>query len=184
VQIPADAQNDLSELSPADRPPSCDGRFFIAESSAGQAVIDDLFTRKFGSAAPVHGHHIIAWYRNDWLAFVPVAYLNLLPFSGAMLVGGGCTDGRAFEHMPPEHRNEIREAGGVLYYMLRFGFHRFAGECEAYFGHVGDPRAEEVDLRAGFRHTQHENLVAYFHKPITDDRKAELTHKVVQLGAF
>ena len=184
MQNPPDAQKDLKQLPPEDRPPSCGGRFFICESSAGADVVNDLFTRKFGSPAPGHGHHIIAWYRNDWYSFLPVAYLNLLPFSGAMLVGGGCTDGQAFEHMTPEHRSEIREAGGVLYYMLRFGFHRFAGECEAYFGHVGDPRAEEVDLQAGFRHTGHQNLVACFHKPITDDRKTELTEKVAQLRSF
>jgi hypothetical protein len=184
VQNQADPQSNLNDLPPEDHPPSCDGRFFISECSAGPEVINDMFVRKFGSTAPEHGHHIIAWYRNDWRSFVPVSYVNFLPWSSVILVGGACTDGGAFKQMSPEHPDQIRAAGGAYFYLLRFAFHRFADQCEAYFGHVGDARAEEVDLKAGFNHTGHKHLVACFHKPTSDERNAELTEEIHKLGAF
>lgn len=150
----------------------------------GPFFIGNMFRRKFGDPAPEHGTHVICFYRSDWDHFLPVSYLNFLPWDEVILVGGGMTDGRAFAHMSGDLAEQIRESGGMLYHMLRFGFHHFRDQCEAYFGHAGDPRAYEVDLRAGFEPTGHENLIAHFHKPISTDRRAFLIEKIRQIGAF
>jgi len=101
-----------------------------------------------------------------------------------MLVGGGMTDGRAFEHMTGDLPEKIRASGGTLYHLLKFGFDKFKNQCEAYFGHAGDPRAYEVDMQAGFEPTEHQYLLAHFHKPLTTERKNHLIEKIHSIGPF
>lgn len=159
-------------------------KLVVTEVADGPFLVGDLFQRKFGGQVPDYGHHLLALYRRDWHHVVPVGYLNLLPYETVMLVGGGCTDGRSFAYMTQADQQRVTAAGGVLYYLLRYGFERFASQCEAFFGHVGDPRAEEVDLRAGFVHTGHDNLLVNFHKPLERTRRAYLTEQIRSLGPF
>lgn len=159
-------------------------RLIVTEVVDGPFLASGIFNRKFGGNAPDYGHHLLALYRRHAHHYLPVGYLNLLPWESVILVGGGCTDGAAFPYMTAEDRQKVTEAGGILYYLLRYGFEQFADRCEAFYGHVGDPRAEEVDLRAGFVHTGHENLIVNFHRPLPDSTKAELTAKVLALGPF
>ena len=52
------------------------------------------------------------------------------------------------------------------------------------FGYAGDERAYEVDLKAGFRPTGHQHLIAHFHKPVTDERRRHLIEKIHAIGPF
>jgi len=150
----------------------------------GPFFIDELFRRKFAHPAPEFGHAVIAFYRRSRQHFIPLCYVNFLPYDEVILVGGGMTDGRAFEQMGDGLPDRIRASGGMLYHVLRFGFDRFKDECEAYFGHAGDARAYEVDLKAGFEPTGHQYLIAHFHKPVTAQRKAQLIGKIHAIGPF
>jgi hypothetical protein len=67
---------------------------------------------------------------------------------------------------------------------LRFAFDHFKDECEAYFGHAGDKRAYEVDIRAGFEPTPHKHLIVHFHKPISRQRKEYLIDEINKIGPF
>jgi len=151
-----------------------DGAFFIG----------DLFQRKYAHAAPGIGNHVVCFYRKDYHHFIPLAYLNFLPHDEVMLVGGGMTDGKTFACMSGDLGDRIRASGGMLYHMLRFGFDHFKGQCEAYFGHAGDKRAYEVDMRAGFEPTKYQYLIGHYHKPVTAERKSYLIDMVNDLGPF
>lgn len=133
---------------------------------------------------PEYGRQLIAMYRKDSHHFVPVGYLNVWRHGMVALVGGGCTDGRAFARIEPEHGQAIRDSGGTLFNLLRYSFTRMATDYEAFFGYCGDARAEEVDLQAGFKHTGVPMLLANFHRPIDAPRKRELIAEVAALGPF
>lgn len=158
--------------------------FLCTQVESGAFFADEMFRRAFDHDLPDWGHHLVLFYRKSPTHFIPLTYLNFAPHENVILVGGGVTNGRAFEHVEPTHARKLREMGGGLYLMLRYGFEKFADECDAYFGHAGDARALEVDLQAGFERTRHAYLLANFHKPLPEAYKEELIEKVNALGAF
>jgi hypothetical protein len=158
--------------------------FQVVEVDSGPFIAGESFRRKFAQDAPTFQHHLIAFYRKSWDHLVPMGYLNFRPFENTHLVGGGLTDGRSFDHLLPEHAEAITHAGGILYLMLRTGFCKFSPRCDGIFGHVGNPRALEVDLMAGFERTQHEKLVAFFPRPISNSMKQKMIAKINALGPF
>jgi hypothetical protein len=165
-------------------PTIADDRFRVCEVSDGRFFAGPIFERKLGGDLPDHGRHLVAFYRHDPFRFTPLGYLNILGHEGQALVGGGCVDGRAFADIPAADASAIRAAGGVLYALLRYAFEALADDYEAFFGYCGDARAEEVDLRAGFRHTRYEHLLAHFHRPLPAARREALIDRVHALGPF
>lgn len=164
--------------------PALDKRFRVIEVSDGRFVAGAIFERKLGGELPDYGRHLVAVYRQSPFCLVPLGYLNILEHERVALVGGGCTDGRAFAQVPDEHCRAIRDRGGVLYALLRHAFTELADDYEAFFGYCGDARAEEVDLKAGFSHTRHPQLLAHFHRTLGEERERELTDRVFALGQF
>lgn len=156
----------------------------ITAVSDGPFFVDELFKLKFGGPAPDYGHSVIAFWRKDYQRFVPLCYTNFLPYEGVILVGGAMTDSRVLRQLPADTRQEIRAGGGAYYAVLKYAFHRFGPECEAFFGFAADTRALRVDLAAGFEHTGHENLIVHFHKPLAAAQKHSLIEKIHQIGAF
>lgn len=160
-------------------------RFIIVtEVDDGPAFAETIFQRKFNQSPPAFPHHIVAFYRQSQGSFIPLSYLHIRPWGDFYLVGGGCTDGRVFALMSDVEREQIRATGGLLLKTLRYSFERFADRCEAYFGYCGDPRAYEVDMQAGFVPTDHEYLIARWHRTLPETRKHELTQIAHALGPF
>jgi hypothetical protein len=77
----------------------------------------------------------------------------------------------------------IKDAGGISEQLLRVTFARLA-DAPAIWGYVGDPLAEKVDLRAGFRHTNHQHIMVYWNKELSAEEKEQRLAKVVALGPF
>ena len=157
----------------------------ISEFDNATAVVGDLFARKFGHPIPHWRHDLIAFARraSDGV-LVPLSYAKFMPFASVILVGGCCTDGRAFTLLEQEQRDALTAAGGVMAQLLRHGFDLFADRCDAYFGYCGDARAWEVDLSAGFEPTGHDKLLAHWHKPLDTRLKTSLVAMAASLGAF
>lgn len=156
----------------------------VTEVADGPFFATSLFQRKFNDTPPGFPHHIVTFFRESEFSYVPLSYLHFRRHEEVYLVGGGCTDGRGFARMSEQQRERVRASGGPLFNALRYGFARFAGECEAYFGHCGDARAYEVDMAAGFVPTAHQYLLAHWHRPITPARQHELVEKINALGPF
>lgn len=156
----------------------------ISEVDDGRAFAEAIFQRKYAQSAPDFPHHVVAFLRREDGAFVAASYLHFTLHEDVVLVGGGATDGRAFNQVPAEVGEAIRDRGGLLLQTLRFGFRKYADHCEAFFGHCGDPRAFEVDMQAGFQPTRVEHLLAYWHRLLDDKRREALIDKVTALGPF
>jgi hypothetical protein len=156
----------------------------ITTVNDGSFFIDELFQKKFGSAAPQYGHSVICFYRSNWDHFLPLCYGNFLPHEEVILVGGVMTDGRTFRHLPQELSEKINDAGGIYYHVLKYAFEAFKDNCEAYFGLAENPRALAVNLTAGFEPTKYQHLIVNFHKPITAERKTYLIEKIHGIGPF
>jgi hypothetical protein len=156
----------------------------ITEVSSGAFFADDFFSRSFGENVPPYGHHIVCFYRKSPSHFLPLGYVNFLEYEEVILVGGAVTNGAAFKLVDESHAAQIREAGGVYYQLLVYSFKAFAERCEAYFGYVGDERAYEVDIQAGFEPTGHDRLIVNFHKPLETERKEALIAKMHAVGPF
>ncbi len=166
-------------------PGQCPECLVFLEVNQARELIGELFERKFNTPFRVdYGHHQIAFYKRHEHHYVPLGYLNMLPYKQVILVGGGMTDGRAFKHVEPQHASQISAAGGVLYWGLKHAFSYYADQCLAFFGYVDDERAHAVDLKAGFADTEHDKLVVNFHKPLSTVKQRKLIRLVHQLGPF
>lgn len=154
------------------------------EVDPGAFFAGEFFTRAFSHQLPDWGHHLVCMYRKSAELFVPLTYVNFSQNDEVILVGGAVTNRKAFEHVDPAHAAQLREIGGAYFQLLKFGFSKFADQCDGYFGYTGDQRALEVDLAAGFEHTRHQYLIVNFHKPLPEARKDELIEKVSRLGPF
>ncbi len=157
----------------------------ISEFDDPQAVAGELFQRKFGHPIPDWRHDVVAFARRSSdAALVPISYAKFAPFGNVILVGGCCTDGRAFAHLDQAQKDALTAAGGPMAQLLRYGFSRFADSCDAYFGYCGDARAWEVDLSAGFEPTGHDKLLVHWHKPLNDQMRRGLVAMAHAIGAF
>lgn len=164
-------------------PPQPDFLLISAFDAAGK-VMNETFQRKFSHPMPEWKHDLVAFVRRADGTLVPLSYAKFMPFANVMLVGGCCTDGRAFAQIDAAQRDALTAAGGSMAHVLRHGFARFAEHCDAYFGYCGDARAWEVDLSAGFEPTGHEKLLVHWHKPLPDQLKRALVAMVQSIGAF
>jgi len=165
-------------------PAPLDSFLTVTELDEGATSFGPMFQHKFRETIPDFPCHLGVFLRLDGPRLVPLSYLHFRPFGDIMLVGGGCTDGRAFALMTPEQCAQVKAAGGILLHNLRYGFERFADRCDAFFGYCGDPRAYEVDMQAGFVPTPHERLIARWHKPLDEVRRRALIAKAHAIGPF
>ena len=156
----------------------------IGEVERGDRLIRALFQRKFAGPPPEFGHHLIAFHARADGSYVPAAYLHLWTQGTIGLVGGGCTDGHVLRAMSAQERGAVDAAGGMLLQMLGFCFAKFEPGLEAFFGHCGDARAKEVDLRAGFRETRVPFLLVRPNRELTPARSEELLRQAEAIGRF
>jgi hypothetical protein len=156
----------------------------VAEVERGDRFIRGLFQRKFGHSPPDFGHHLIAFHARGDGSFMPAAYLHLWTRETIGLVGGGCTDGQVIRAMGTHERAQVRDSGGLLLQMLGFCFTKFEPGLEAFFGHCGDDRAKEVDLRAGFRETRVRHLLYRPNRELPPERAEALLRQAEAIGDF
>lgn len=161
-----------------------DDILLVTEVDRGPDFAGELFRRKFAQELQDVDRHVVAFYRQAPDRFVLLSYMHYWLRDDVCLVGGGCTDGRAFAHVAPADAQRIRAAGGVMLQTLRFGFRKYAPRCEAFFGYCGDARAWEVDMAAGFVPTQHPHLIVHWHRELPPARQAELIERVRGFGPF
>lgn len=165
-------------------PPDVRRFLTITEIDDAEFVAGALFRRKFGSPPPDFGRHLVAFYRDSAGALHLAGYSHMRPFGDVYLSGGSCSEGGTIRAMAPADREALYAAGGVWYLILRYAFQRFAGCCDAFFGHCGDARAREVAFQAGFEDAGHEHLIVRWHKPMHPNFRRALVAKTHALGPF
>lgn len=156
----------------------------ITEIDSAHFLAGELFRRKFGDPPPDTPRHVVALYRDDAGAVHLAGYSHMRPFGDVYLSGGSCTNGETLRRMTEHEREALQAAGGVWYLILKYAFAKYADDCDAYFGHCGDPRALVVAQEAGFVKLEHEHLIAHWHKPLHETVRRALIAKVHALGPF
>ena len=156
----------------------------ITEIDHADFLVDALFRAKFGEGPPEEAHHLACLYRGPDGASFLAGYSHMRPFGDVYLSGGSCTSGDTIRRMQPHERAAVEASGGVWFWLLKYAFRKYADECDAFFGHCGNPRALQVALAAGFSKTEHEPVIVNWHKPLHESIRRALLAKVVALGEF
>lgn len=165
-------------------PQTLHGFVTISEVDRADFLVSPLFRRKFGHPTPDFPRHLVAFYRAPDSSLHLLGYSHMRPFGDVYLSGGSCTEGDTIRRMQPQEREALQAAGGIWYWILKYAFRKYAGCCDAYFGHCGDARALEVALAAGFEVTEHTHVIAHWHKPLHPSIRRALIAKVHALGTF
>ena len=155
----------------------------IDEVTDAESVAGDLFRRHFHAAPPNYGRHFVALYRAGRDGSQCIGYIHYSFFEDMYLIGGMVIDKGAYRRIPLLHRRVIRDAGGIAEKMLRDTMARCPG-APAFWGHVGDKLAYEVDYRVGFRPTGHPHVIVFWNREISEKEKIARTARVAALGPF
>jgi len=160
------------------------GTYEIADA---RGIADDLFRRSFGHDAPGEPRHFVLVH------FPPpdadeahprvVAYVHQRALDEVFLCGGMCVDERAYRQFPRWLFEAVKSEGGLATIVTRDSI-AMLGDSPASFGHVGEPRARQADLRTGFVDTGIEHLMVFWRREIPQPEKRRLIEKVAAHGAF
>ena len=152
------------------------------DDAAAAREVGPLFRRLFDDDLPDFPRHFVLRYVGGD-APVPLAYAHFTPWEGCYLGGGMAFDERAYRRLPPAHRTRIRAAGGVTEFLLRRA-RALLADAVALFGHVGEPRAERVDLRAGYERTAWPHVIVCWQRELPRAERDALLARVAALGPF
>jgi|SoiMethySBSTD1v2_1073268.scaffolds.fasta_scaffold1980603_2 hypothetical protein len=147
----------------------------------------DLFRRAFNHDIPDYPRHFVLIYtppaETGDTAERVVAYVHQTPFGDVHLGGGMCVDERAYRDFPRWLFAEVRREGGLATIVTRDSL-AMLGDSVAAFGHVGEPRARQADLRTGYVDTGRPHLMVVWRKPLSDAEKARILDRVEAHGPF
>lgn len=161
-----------------------DSFILLTEVSEGARLADPIFRRAFGHGANDFGHHLLALYDGGDLGWIPVTYVKYWEAEGLMFSGGACTDGRAIRKMSDEQRAIIAEAGGVLFWLMRFAEQRLSADKPATFACCGDERSWAVVQKLGYERTQYPYLIVRWHNRPEEQEALAMIDQVHRLGLF
>jgi len=162
---------------------SIDDIIRVEEVADAEFFIGDLFRRRFHCDPPNYPRSFVAFYQPVRGSLEAVGFVHYLAHEDTYLCGGLVIDERRYRQMPAEHRMAIKAAGGISEKLLRATFARLK-DAPAIWGYVGDALAEKVDLRAGFRHTNHPHIMVCWNRELPEEEKERRLAKVVALGPF
>jgi hypothetical protein len=158
------------------------GWFRVIEVDDVESYAGALFRRCFRTAPPDSPRHYVA--RVDLGDEErTIGYIHYSRLDDVYLGGGMCIDERVLRRLPPERRARLKAAGGITEQMLRYTCADLA-DARAIFGYVGDKRAERVDLRAGFQHTEFERVIVFWPRKVPEIEQRTLIERVAKLGPF
>jgi len=157
----------------------------VTEVDHADLFISELFQRKFHSHPPDFQRHFVAFYKpeSDSAQVIPAGYVHQTPYLGCYLCGGLVIDDRVYRNMTREQRQLIREAGGIAELLLRYSFSKL-DNTKAIWGYVGDKKAEKVDLRVGFVHTDVKPIMVCWKQALSEQEKHQLLEQIIAVGPF
>jgi hypothetical protein len=161
-----------------------DDFIIITEVDRGPVFAEALFKRKYRVRVPDFRHHVVAFWKRDGGAFVPVSYVHFTDCGDIMLIGGACTDGELLRTMSEAQRAAIDEDGGINLAVTRYCLTRFGPRCDAVFGHCGDARSWDILSRCGFERVREPYLIARWSRPLEDARRLEMIEKATTFAPF
>lgn len=157
----------------------------VIEVDNADLFVTALFQRKFHSPPPDFQRHFVAFYKPDLKQHpvIPIGYVHQTPYLDCHLCGGLVIDDRIYRTMPIEHRQSIRQVGGIAELLLLDSFSKLLN-TKAIWGYVGDAKAEKVDLRVGFVHTTVKPIMVCWKQELAQQEKDALLEQIVAIGPF
>jgi hypothetical protein len=188
LRPPAPLRTIVSRIFAGNRPPaSWRDHLQTYEVDDVRGIAEGLFTRAFGHPPPVEGRHFVLVYfpaagSRDRQPRV-VAYTHQRALGELYLAGGMCVDERIYRTFPRPLFEAVKTEGGLATIVMRASF-GMLGDSPACFGHVGEPRARQADLRAGFVDTGRRHLMVHWRRELPEAEKERLIAKVDAHGPF
>lgn len=164
--------------------PPLESFIVVTEVAEGAPFAEPIFQRKYAAAAPLHGHHLLAWYRSVDGSWRPASYLNYFPFRDAMLIGGACTDGRVLRSMSEAEQLAIEASGGLMMQLVRYGEAKFEASSVGTFGHCGDVRSWSVLAQCGYVRLNDPHLIVRWNRAPEGIALDGLLAAVKSIGPF
>jgi len=167
-------------------PIAIDDAFLIVEVDEAEAIVGDLFRRRFATDNfPAEPLHYIAFARLPNKQLLSLGYVHYILWEGSALCGGLVIDDLHYLNLPANYRKSIHKAGGVAELLLRQTFARLPANTTPIWGHVGNKQSEKVCLRVGFEHTDSKFVMAVWKdQSLTAAQKQDWVTKVEALGSF
>lgn len=156
----------------------------VTEVDHGPAFVEPIFQHRYQQSAPDFPHHIVAFWRRDDGAFLPICYAHFSNAGEILLGGGACTDSRVLRRLSVEQRNALRATGGIYQHTLAYAVKHFSPRYAAIFGYCGDALAERVDLAVGFAKTEHAHLLVYWTRELAPAQRTVLLAQAHAVGPF
>lgn len=158
----------------------------VSEVDRGPDFAGAMFQRKYGRDArvPDFRHHVVAFWKRDDGAFLPVSYVHLTDWGDIFAAGGACTDGNILRSMSPQQQEAVTAAGGINLAVSRYYVAEFAPRCDALMACCGDARSWEVVAQCGFERVREPHLIARWSRPLDAERKHELIEKAAAFAPF
>ena len=157
------------------------------EAAEASAAAGALFRRRFGHDVPGYPRHFELVYAPPGAqapgARQVVAYVHQSPYRGVHLTGGMCVEEGAYRRFPRWLFAQVRAQGGLATVVTRDSL-ALLGDSPAAFGHVGEPRARQADLRTGYVDCGPPHLMVYWRRSLPEAEKARLVEMVAAHGPF
>lgn len=176
---------DEPTLAPVELVRDFDTMFHVVEVADADFLVGTLFRRRFATNTfPSTPKHFVAFYRDMSGGLLPLGYVHHELWEGQALTGGLVIDDRLYRRVPSMDREAIRSRGGVAELLLRDSFALLPQDLIGIWGYVGNPQAEKVDLRVGFRHTSVKHVMVIWRNAPDDAVKAYWLQRIVAYGPF
>lgn len=147
------------------------------------ALAGDLFRRRFGHPIPDYPRHFVLRCLDGGAAPRVVAYVHQLALNEVYLCGGMCVDEGAYRLLPKPLFAAVKSEGGLATIVTRDSI-AMLGDAPAVFGHVGEPRARQADLRTGFVDTDRPPLMVVWRAHLPAHEQRRLIDMVAAFGPF
>jgi hypothetical protein len=157
------------------------------EVEDASTLADELFRRSFGHGTPAEPRHFVLVYFPPVDAADPqprvVGYSHHRALDEVYLGGGMCVDERVYRQFPRWLFEAVKAEGGLATLVARDSI-GMLDDSPACFGHVGEPRARQADLRTGFLETGLPHLMVFWRREVPEAEKQRLIAKVAAHGPF
>src|SRR5260221_1275062 len=177
------------------REDSLDESLRIFETSDASRYAEELFRECFDAAFPIprdkiglpiptppeRWHQFVALYRWPDGSEEAVGFCNWIRHADVYLQGGMCVRKNFYRRLPRQQFLECQQQGGLAQLMMAAAETRL-NDCKAWFGYCGDRKALAVDLRAGYRTTEHGFVIVKWFKALPPEGEKALIDSISAIG--
>lgn len=154
------------------------------ELDEAEALVGELFMRKFRVAIPAFPRHLVALVSGaDGLA-AAACYTHVTDCGDLILGGGACTDDRVLRRLPAEQRHRLRAFGGIYRCLILHALEILRQDFPALFVYCGDGLSERVLRSAGFLPVGPEGLMVNWMQGVEPRRERQLVAKAASFIPF